>query len=373
MDARIRCYIPRSVAGLCPADVHSPAEDTLQVPGAAGEPVAQLLQELLFTQAVHDRRDALRQAEEGEDDHGRELLGPLLDELPFVQHRQHEVHKVREEEHRELAAVQGDRPAAGPVAPVQHPQPAALHQDPHVAVQDEQRAHADEQHLLQLAFPQLLPAALAVIVVPSGLEQQAERDAQRHQPGEHAQQPGPVPRRAARRVAHRVAHGAVAVQRHHRERQEDVGAAADQDGDHGEAGGALRPRALVDLVVEDAARAQVDQGGQQQVEDEHEARVAPEVLHADDGGVDDEVEEEQHREGHGGDVEAHAGVVPRLRRRRGRGVVPGHSRSSSAGRGGVYGALVKMKMKMKMKVKVTVELVGERTRQPHGPPSLLPH
>lgn len=278
--------------------------------------MTQLLHQFLFTQTVNNRRDALRQAEEGEDDHGRKLLGLGLHELLLVQHRQHEVHKVGEDVDGQLGAVQGDRPAPGPVAPVEHPQPPPLHQYPHVTEQYERRAHADEDHLLAHACPQLIMAALPVIFRAAQLgvrlEEQAERDDQRHHPGEQAQQPGPVARGAGGAVAHRVAHGAVAVQRHRRERQEDVGGAADQDGEHEPAGAASQLRAQVDLVVEDAAHAQVEQRGHEQVEDEHEAGMTPEPLLADDGPVDDEVEEEQHREGRGGDVEAHAGVVAHL-------------------------------------------------------------
>lgn len=310
---RLKCqtsgYVPSSVVCVWPVCLHGPAQYGLQVPGAAGEPVAQLLHKFLFAQAVNNRRNALRQAEEGEDDDGRQLFDVSLNEVAFEQNRQHVVDKVGQDVDGQLGAVQGDGPTPGSVAPVEHAEPPALHQYPHVAVQDDQRAHAYEDHLLVLVFLQLLSVTLpSVVVLP--LEEQAERDHHGQQPGEHTQQPGPVGRGAGGRVAHRVAHGAEAVQSHGRERQEDVGGAADQDGDHGHAHGAARPRAAGALVVEDAAGAQVDQGGHQQVEQQHEAGMAAQPLFTDDSPVDDEVEEEEHREGHGGHVEAHAGVVP---------------------------------------------------------------
>lgn len=272
--------------------------------------MVQLHLQLLFAQPINNRRHALGQAEEGEDDDGGKLLGLLLNEPPPEELGQDEVHKVWEDEDCQLGAVQGDGPTAGQVAPVDHPQPPSLQQDPHVAVEDEHRAQGDEDHLLQLAVAQLLPTARAGApgVLP---EEQTEGDGRRQEPAEPPQQPGPEPaRRGVGGVAHGVAHGAVAVHSHEGQRQEDVGAAGDQDAHHGPAGVGARPGAQVDLVVEDAAHAEVEQGRQQQVEDQHEARVAAEQLHAQDGGADEEVEEKQQSEGDGGDTEADVGVAP---------------------------------------------------------------
>lgn len=212
------------------------------------------------------------------------------------QSSQHEVHKVGEDAQSQLGAVQRDGSAPSPVASVQHPQSPPLPQNPHVRVQNHQRARAYEDHLLAFAPCQLLlPARPANGVVP-WLRRQTERDQQRHSPGEQAQQPGPAARREGGSVAQWVAHGAEAVQSHDSERQQDVGGAADQQGDHRLARGAAGPRAHVDLVVEDAVGAHVDQRGHQQVKDQHEARLAAQTPGAHDGPVDDEVEEEEQRE-----------------------------------------------------------------------------
>lgn len=152
----------------------------------------QLLQKFFFAQAVDNRRDALRHAEEGEDDHSCQLFGLSLNKALFTQNREHEVHKVGQEVNGQLGSVQGDGPAPGPVAPVENPEPPALPQNPHVAIEDEQRAHADEEHLLQLSSLQLGPVTFLVALVV-WLDEQVERDDQGQQPGDHPQHPGPVP------------------------------------------------------------------------------------------------------------------------------------------------------------------------------------
>lgn len=86
--------VPCHVLGVWPVGAHSPAEETLQVSGAAGEPVTQLLQKFLFTQTINNRRNALRQTKESKDGHGGQLLGLCPYEPPVDQHSQHEVHKI---------------------------------------------------------------------------------------------------------------------------------------------------------------------------------------------------------------------------------------------------------------------------------------
>lgn len=79
------------------------------------------------------------------------------------------------------------------------------------------------------------------------------------------------------------------------------------------------------------------------MEDQHEARLAPQSLLPNYGPVDDEVEEEKNREGDGGHVEAHAGVVLRG------GVV----RHSSLAGFGYFGVMLMME--------------GKKAAPPHDP------
>lgn len=130
-----------------PVGEHGPAEHVLDVARAAWEAVLQLLHQLLLAQAVDHRRHALRQAEEGEDDHGAALLGLTADHVALLQHRQHEADKVGQEEDRQLAEVQRDGPAAGAVAAVEHAEAAALQQDPDVAAEDEEKGSVQLEQL----------------------------------------------------------------------------------------------------------------------------------------------------------------------------------------------------------------------------------
>lgn len=136
-------FLPRRLTRVCPVDEHGPAEHVLDVARAAGEAVLQLLHQLLLAQAVDDGRHALRQAEEGEDDHGAALLGLAAHHVALVQHRQHEADEVGQQEDGQLAEVQRDGPAAGAVAAVEHAEAAALQQDPDVAVREGVRRRAE--------------------------------------------------------------------------------------------------------------------------------------------------------------------------------------------------------------------------------------
>lgn len=135
-----------------PVGEHGPAEHVLDVARAAWEAVLQLLHQLLLAQAVDHRRHALRQAEEGEDDHGAALLGLTADHVALLQHRQHEADKVGQEEDRQLAEVQRDGPAAGAVAAVEHAEAAALQQDPDVAAEEEEEEEKGSVQLGQLGL-----------------------------------------------------------------------------------------------------------------------------------------------------------------------------------------------------------------------------
>lgn len=106
-------FLPCLLLGAHAVGEQRPSEDGLQALRTAGEAVTQLRLEFLFAQAINNRRDALRQAEEGKGNHGRELLGLLLNEPPFEEFGQDEIHKVREDEDRQLGAVQRDGPTPG--------------------------------------------------------------------------------------------------------------------------------------------------------------------------------------------------------------------------------------------------------------------
>lgn len=140
--------IPRPVGHMRPVSTHSPAQDTLQISGTAGEPATQLLQKFLFTQTVNNWRNALRQTEESKNDNGGQLLGLPLNKLPLVENWKHEVHKVGEQVDSELGTVKGDRSASCPISAIEDPEPPSLHEYPHVAVENDQRAQPYKEHLL---------------------------------------------------------------------------------------------------------------------------------------------------------------------------------------------------------------------------------
>lgn len=156
--------------------------------------------------------------------------------------------------------MQGNGSAASAVAPIEDPQPAALHQYPHVGVQNQSRAATDEHHLLRHSDSQLIrPTVLFVLGVGVWLQEQAEWNKEGQEPSEEAQKPRPVARCAGGAVAHWVTHGTVSVHCHDSEGEEGVRGAANENCDHEKAGAASWSRDEVDLVVEDAAHAQVDE------------------------------------------------------------------------------------------------------------------
>lgn len=155
-------FLPCLLVRERPVGEHGPAEHVLDVARAAWEAVLQLLHQLLLAQAVDHRRHALRQAEEGEDDHGAALLGLAADHVALLQHGQHEADKVGQEEDRQLAEVQRDGPAAGAVAAVEHAEAAALQQDPDVAAEEEEEKGSVQLEQLGLVLVIFRPVVLGL-------------------------------------------------------------------------------------------------------------------------------------------------------------------------------------------------------------------